>query len=159
MDPRRLHPRQQLWARDTAVRGSPPISYVVAVSLFSIVDICAPRRCTAALHRTHTRCFLQRTIYRLWIASRGALFARRDTLTLALTCVCVFTPHTRYDERDLVNCMTKIDTVDFHQTMDVGGIKFTPYHAGHVLGAAMFMIEIAGIKVRNTRILWWIATV
>jgi hypothetical protein len=76
-----------------------------------------------------------------------------------LTCVCVFTPHTRYDERDLVNCMTKIDTVDFHQTMDVGGIKFTPYHAGHVLGAAMFMIEIAGIKVRNTITLWWIATV
>jgi Cft2 family RNA processing exonuclease len=78
---------------------------------------------------------------------------------LRCVCVCVFTPHTRYDERDLVNCMTKIDTVDFHQTMDVGGIKFTPYHAGHVLGAAMFMIEIAGIKVRNTRILWWIATV
>lgn len=53
-----------------------------------------------------------------------------------------------YDERDLVNCMSKIETIDFHQTEDVGGIKFTPYHAGHVLGAAMFMIEIAGVKVR-----------
>jgi Cft2 family RNA processing exonuclease len=31
--------------------------------------------------------------------------------------------------------------------MEVDGIKFTPYHAGHVLGAAMYFIEIAGVKV------------
>ena len=29
----------------------------------------------------------------------------------------------------------------------MNGIKFWCYHAGHVLGAAMFMIEIAGVKV------------
>lgn len=34
------------------------------------------------------------------------------------------------------------------QEMDVSGIKFTAYNAGHVLGAAMFLIEIAGVKVR-----------
>ena len=31
--------------------------------------------------------------------------------------------------------------------MEVNGIKFWCYTAGHVLGAAMFMIEIAGVKV------------
>ena len=29
----------------------------------------------------------------------------------------------------------------------MSGIKFTAFHAGHVLGAAMFLIEIAGVKV------------
>ena len=33
------------------------------------------------------------------------------------------------------------------QEVDINGIKFWCYNAGHVLGAAMFMIEIAGVKV------------
>lgn len=33
----------------------------------------------------------------------------------------------------------------------MGGVKFWCYTAGHVLGAAMFMIEIAGVKVKHTR--------
>jgi Cft2 family RNA processing exonuclease len=33
----------------------------------------------------------------------------------------------------------------------VNGVKFWCYHAGHVLGAAMFMIEIAGVKVTQTK--------
>jgi len=33
------------------------------------------------------------------------------------------------------------------QEKEVNGIKFWCYTAGHVLGAAMFMIEIAGVKV------------
>ena len=28
-------------------------------------------------------------------------------------------------------------------------MKFSAYNAGHVLGAAMFLIEIAGVKVRG----------
>lgn len=32
----------------------------------------------------------------------------------------------------------------------MNGIKFWCYQAGHVLGAAMFMIEIAGVKVLYT---------
>ena len=32
----------------------------------------------------------------------------------------------------------------------MNGIKFWCYNAGHVLGAAMFMIEIAGVKVLYT---------
>lgn len=36
------------------------------------------------------------------------------------------------------------------QETEVNGIKFWCYQAGHVLGAAMFMIEIAGVKVLYT---------
>ncbi len=32
----------------------------------------------------------------------------------------------------------------------MNGIKFWSYNAGHVLGAAMFMVEIAGVKVLYT---------
>ncbi len=40
--------------------------------------------------------------------------------------------------------------VDFHEQKEVNGIKFWGYVAGHVLGAAMFMLEIAGVKVLYT---------
>jgi Cft2 family RNA processing exonuclease len=43
--------------------------------------------------------------------------------------------------------MDKIETINFHEEKDVFGVKFWAYNAGHVLGAAMFMIEIAGVKV------------
>lgn len=52
-----------------------------------------------------------------------------------------------FDEQDLIRSMDKIETVDFHQEVEHAGIKFWCYNAGHVLGAAMFMIEIAGVKV------------
>ena len=34
----------------------------------------------------------------------------------------------------------------------MAGVKFWCYTAGHVLGAAMFMIEIAGVKVLSVGI-------
>ena len=74
-----------------------------------------------------------------------------------------------YTEKDLEKSMDKIETVNFHQVscfnspipiipylyssfqeVDVNGIKFWCYNAGHVLGAAMFMIEIAGVKILYT---------
>ncbi|KAI9340894.1 cleavage and polyadenylation specificity factor subunit 3 [Obelidium mucronatum] len=55
-----------------------------------------------------------------------------------------------YDEKDLLRAYDKIETIDFHQQVDVEGIKFTPYNAGHVLGAAMYLIEIAGVRVLYT---------
>ncbi|VDK88518.1 unnamed protein product [Dibothriocephalus latus] len=55
-----------------------------------------------------------------------------------------------YTDRDIVLSLDKIDTIDFHQELEVNGIKFSAYHAGHVLGAAMFLIEIAGVKVLYT---------
>ncbi|XP_008555334.1 cleavage and polyadenylation specificity factor 73-like [Microplitis demolitor] len=55
-----------------------------------------------------------------------------------------------YTESDLEASMNKIETINFHEEKDVFGIKFCAYNAGHVLGAAMFMIEIAGIKTLYT---------
>ena len=52
-----------------------------------------------------------------------------------------------FTEHDLEVSMDKIETLNFHEEKEVGGIKFWAYNAGHVLGAAMFMIEIAGIHV------------
>jgi len=34
--------------------------------------------------------------------------------------------------------------------MEYNGIKFTCYNAGHVLGAAMFLVNIDGVKVLYT---------
>jgi cleavage and polyadenylation specificity factor subunit 3 len=55
-----------------------------------------------------------------------------------------------YTEKDLESSMDKIETVNFHQETEVNGIRFWCYHAGHVLGAAMFMMEIAGVKILYT---------
>ena len=38
--------------------------------------------------------------------------------------------------------MKKIELIDYHQELEYKGIKFWCYNAGHVLGAAMFFIEI-----------------
>ena len=55
-----------------------------------------------------------------------------------------------YTEKDLEKSLDKIETMHFHQEKEVGGIKFWAYNAGHVLGAAMFMIEIAGVNILYT---------
>lgn len=55
-----------------------------------------------------------------------------------------------YSEADLEASMDKIETINFHEEKDILGIKFWAYNAGHVLGAAMFMIEIAGVKILYT---------
>lgn len=59
-----------------------------------------------------------------------------------------------YTESDLEASMDKIETINFHEEKDVMGIKFWAYNAGHVLGAAMFMIEIAGVKVDTKNLLF-----
>ncbi|KAL6329546.1 hypothetical protein AAG906_022096 [Vitis piasezkii] len=55
-----------------------------------------------------------------------------------------------YDEQDILCSMDKIEVLDFHQTLEVNGIRFWCYTAGHVLGAAMFMVDIAGVRVLYT---------
>ncbi|CAB4267864.1 unnamed protein product [Prunus armeniaca] len=55
-----------------------------------------------------------------------------------------------FDEQDINASMDKIEVIDFHQTVEVEGIRFWCYSAGHVLGAAMFMVDIAGIRVLYT---------
>ncbi|KAJ2715263.1 endoribonuclease ysh1, partial [Coemansia sp. Cherry 401B] len=55
-----------------------------------------------------------------------------------------------YTEAELISAHAKIEEIDVHQQTEVNGIKFTAYNAGHVLGAAMFLIEIAGVKILYT---------
>lgn len=55
-----------------------------------------------------------------------------------------------YTDEDLNESFNKIEAIDFYSTMEVSGIRFTAYHAGHVLGAAMYLIEISGLKVLFT---------
>ncbi|KAI6648264.1 Cleavage and polyadenylation specificity factor subunit 3-like [Oopsacas minuta] len=55
-----------------------------------------------------------------------------------------------YTDRDLEKSMDKIEVINYHTEIEVNGIKFQCYQAGHVLGAAMFLIEIAGVKIFYT---------
>jgi cleavage and polyadenylation specificity factor subunit 3 len=55
-----------------------------------------------------------------------------------------------YTEADLQACMDKIELVDFHTTVTVGGLSFHALNAGHVLGACMFWIDIGGRSVLYT---------
>lgn len=55
-----------------------------------------------------------------------------------------------YEEKDLKKSLEKIKLIDYHQEINIKGIKFVAYNAGHVLGAAMFMVEIQGIRLLYT---------
>ncbi|KAL6122838.1 hypothetical protein NUSPORA_00097 [Nucleospora cyclopteri] len=55
-----------------------------------------------------------------------------------------------YSEKDLENCYNKIIPIDYHQVIDISGIKLTALNAGHVLGAAMFLLEIEQTKLLYT---------
>ena len=50
----------------------------------------------------------------------------------------------------LEKALEKIETFDYHQEASHNGIKFHSYNAGHVLGAAMWMIEICGVRILYT---------
>lgn len=55
-----------------------------------------------------------------------------------------------FDDKDIADTMDRIEVIDFGQEQEVNGIKFRCYTAGHVLGAAMFMVDIAGVRVLYT---------
>ena len=56
-----------------------------------------------------------------------------------------------FDENEMLASWRQIEAVDFHQDVSIaGGLRFTSYHAGHVLGACMFLIEIAGLRILYT---------
>lgn len=47
--------------------------------------------------------------------------------------------------------LSSIIPVSVHQLINVcPGVSFTPYHAGHVLGACMYLIDIAGLRILYT---------
>lgn len=55
-----------------------------------------------------------------------------------------------YTEQDILSTLPMIQTISFHTTHSHNGIRFTPYPAGHVLGACMYLIEIAGLNILFT---------
>ena len=58
-----------------------------------------------------------------------------------------------YTEAELQSCIDKIELVDYHQTIELdlmSGLKFHALNAGHVLGAAMFHIELGGRTILYT---------
>ncbi|KAL6253309.1 endoribonuclease ysh1 [Rhinocladiella similis] len=52
-----------------------------------------------------------------------------------------------YTEADHISTLPQIETIDFYTTHTVSGVRITPYPAGHVLGAAMFLVNIAGLNI------------
>lgn len=57
---------------------------------------------------------------------------------------------TLYTEHDHLSTLPLIETIDFNTTHTVNSIRITPFPAGHVLGAAMFLISIAGLNILFT---------
>ncbi|KAL8687348.1 MAG: hypothetical protein Q9218_006454 [Villophora microphyllina] len=55
-----------------------------------------------------------------------------------------------YTEADHLSTFPHIEAIDYHTTHTISSIRITPYPAGHVLGAAMFLIEIGGLKILFT---------
>ncbi|KAF2843659.1 metallo-beta-lactamase superfamily protein [Patellaria atrata CBS 101060] len=55
-----------------------------------------------------------------------------------------------YTEADHLATFDRIEAIGYHTTHFVSSIRITPYPAGHVLGAAMFLIEIAGLNILFT---------
>ena len=55
-----------------------------------------------------------------------------------------------YNEHDHLSTLPIIETIDFNTTHAINSIRITPFPAGHVLGAAMFLISIAGLNILFT---------
>lgn len=55
-----------------------------------------------------------------------------------------------FTENDLYSCNTKIKAIDYYQEIRIKNFKITALNAGHVLGAAMFLIEIGQCKILYT---------
>eukprot|EP00392_Amoebophrya_sp_AT5.2_P011560 g11639.t1 len=55
-----------------------------------------------------------------------------------------------YTFKDIERSCQRIEMIDLREQLEVDGMRVTCYAAGHVLGAAMFLVEIAGIRVLYT---------
>ncbi|KAK5018069.1 endoribonuclease ysh1 [Cryomyces antarcticus] len=55
-----------------------------------------------------------------------------------------------FTEAEHLETFTQIEAIDYHTTHTISSVRITPYPAGHVLGAAMYLIEIAGLNILFT---------
>ena len=90
---------------------------------------------------------------------RGRIFATHATIACMKLMLSDFVrvssissddPKQLYNEADIDRCIARMEAVDFKQRLQVGGLQFMFYNAGHVLGAAMVLMEIAGVRVLYT---------
>lgn len=49
-----------------------------------------------------------------------------------------------YTESELYSCLDKVELIDYHTTVDLGGLSFHALNAGHVLGACMYFLDFLG---------------
>jgi cleavage and polyadenylation specificity factor subunit 3 len=59
-------------------------------------------------------------------------------------------PDPLYTEQDLFQSYQKIEAIDYHQEINMNGVHVTAFPAGHVLGAAMFLIKIDDTTILYT---------
>ncbi|KAH8583110.1 cleavage and polyadenylation specifity factor [Cryptosporidium sp. chipmunk genotype I] len=55
-----------------------------------------------------------------------------------------------YTEKDIEKAINMTEIIDFRQQVELDGIRFSCYGAGHVLGACMFLVEIGGVRILYT---------
>ena len=44
--------------------------------------------------------------------------------------------------QDVKKALAKVETLNYHEMIELNGMKITCYNAGHVLGAAMFLVPL-----------------
>ncbi|CAD2214862.1 cleavage and polyadenylation specificity factor subunit 3 [Angomonas deanei] len=54
------------------------------------------------------------------------------------------------NEEWLQNTMGQVETIEYHEEKTVNSIRFQAFNAGHVLGAAMFLVEINNVRILYT---------
>ena len=74
----------------------------------------------------------------------------QDSVRVSNTSSSSSAPPLLYSEADHLATFPQIESIDYHTTHTISSIRITPYPAGHVLGAAMFLIEIAGLSILFT---------
>ena len=70
--------------------------------------------------------------------------------TVRVSTITADNPHNLYDTTDVENCINRIEPINLHQKVNIDGVQFLLLNAGHVLGAAMVLMEIAGVRILYT---------
>lgn len=90
---------------------------------------------------------------------RGRIFATHATIavmrlmlqdTVRVSTITADNAHNLYDTTDVENCINRIEPINLHQKVNIDGVQFLLLNAGHVLGAAMVLMEIAGVRILYT---------
>ena len=93
------------------------------------------------------------------VGFRGRIFATHPTVAIMrmvlrdfvkVSVLAAQNPNALYSSADIDACLARIEKVDLRQKVNVDGVHFALLNAGHVLGAAMVMLDIAGVRLLYT---------